>query len=179
MNIEYNKNLTAAEYEAISIVQAQNPRFQKIEGEQLRSFYEWFEKVYKKKEERIEPEGQKFAILGHPLFDSALWGRKLLQDYYNLRGSYEKSIHVLAASFGNILAGVQFGFKATNPDVQKYEKLFLEEARNIAGILKTIKPGLKLKYVPKRILHIYHEDKSSGFKNVHHFTVQFAEELAR
>jgi len=38
----FNKNLTAAEYDAILIIQSHIPGFKKIEGEQLKSFYEEF-----------------------------------------------------------------------------------------------------------------------------------------
>lgn len=174
-NAEYNKNITAAEYDAIRIVQAQNPRFQKIEGEQLKSFYEWFEKIYRQGEKSIDPQGQKVVIFGNNMVNTILWGRKHLQAYYNLRGSYEKSVHLLAASFGNILAGVQFGFKNTNPDVEIYSQRFLEESRTITSLLKAIEPHLKLKYVPKRILKIYHDD----FNHVSHFAVTYGEELAK
>lgn len=127
------------------------------------------------KEQRIHPAGEKIIVISHPLSDSIGWARRFLQNYYNLRASYVKSVHFLGASFGNLLAGVQFGFKANNPDVSKYKDKFLENAQEISRILKDIKPNLKLKYIPKRILEIYHQDSA----NVHFFTVQFAQELSR
>ena len=172
-NANFNKNLTAAEYEAINILQAQNPSFRKIEGKELKLFYKEFEDHYRMKEQRIHPDGEKIIVISHPLMDAIGWARRFLQSYYNLRASYDKSVHFLGASFGNLLAGVQFGFKAGNPDILKYKEKFLENAQEISRILKNINPNLKLKYIPKRILEIYHNNP----KEVHFLAVQFAQEL--
>ena len=171
----FNKNLTAAEYDAILILQSHIPGFRKIEGDKLKLFYKEFEDHYRMKEQRIKPDGEKIIVISHPLIDAIGWARNFLQDYYNLMVSYDKSVHFLGASFGNLLALVQFGFKASNPDVLKYKDKFLENAVEIARILKTINPNLKLKFIPKRILEIYHENQSE----VHFFAVQFAQELSR
>ena len=171
----YNKNLTAAEYDAIIILQSHIPGFKKIEGDKLKLFYKHFEDHYRMKERRIHPDGEKTIVISHPLIDAVQWSRKFLQYYYNLRASYDKSVHFLGASFGNLLGCVQFGFKAGNPDILTYKKHFLENAQEISRILKNIKPNLKLKYVPKRILEIYHENPAE----VHVFAAEFAQELSK
>ena len=171
----FNKNLTAAEYDAILILQSHIPGFKKIDGEQLRMFYKGFEDFYDMGKKSIDPLGQKVHVMGNHLLDSVSYSRWFMQNYANTRISYETSVHFLGASFGRLLGGVQFGFKSTNPDIAKYKKELLENAVEIARILKTINPNLKLKDIPKRILEIYHENQSE----VHFFAVQFAQELSR
>ena len=170
---DYNKSLTAAEYDAILIIQAQNPSFSKIEGKELALFYENFDKAYNMGK-HINPLGQ-IPVVGHPLSDAIIWAKKFMENYANMRSSYEKSVHFLGFSFGRLLGGVQFGFKTGNPDVLRYKKNFLEQAQEIVRIIKTINPHLKLKYVPERILKMYHDNP----REVHFFTVQFAQELSR
>ena len=138
------------------------------------SFYKAFKDFYKMGR-HIDFHGQTVNVMGNNLINSIAWARNFIQNYANTRISYEKSIHFLGSSFGRLFGGIQFGFKATNPDVDKYKKGLLENAKKIAAILKTISPGLKLVYIPQRILHIYQDD----FKNVHFFMIQFAQELSR
>lgn len=113
--------------------------------------------------------------MGNHLLDSISYAQWFMQNYANTRSSYEKSVHFLGASFGRLLGGAQFGFKSKNTDVEKFKDKLLQKAVEIARILKTINPDLKLKFIPKRILEIYHSDTN----NVHPFSSEFAQELSR
>jgi len=126
-------------------------------------------------EKSIEPSGQKVEVIGNNLLDSISYARWFMQNYANTRSSYEKSVHFLGASFGRLLGGVQFGFKTTNTDILKYKDKLNDRVKEIAIILKMINPNLKLIYIPKRILEIYHHNSTE----VHFFTDQFAQELSR
>ena len=173
---DYNKNLTAAEYDAILILQAQNPRFRKIEGKELKIFYDSFETFYNMSKNTIKPFGQNAPSIANFLLDSISYARQFIQNYANTRTKpLEKSIHFLGGFFGRLLGGIQFGFKATNHDVGKFKDKFLDFAKEIVRIVKTINSNLKLKYLSERILKIYHENPI----DVHFFTVQFAQELSR
>ena len=77
----FNKNLTAAEYDAILILQSHIPGFKKIEGDNLKSFYKNFKDLYKMKERRIHPDGEGIIVISHPLIDAIGWARRHLQNY--------------------------------------------------------------------------------------------------
>ena len=174
----FKKNFTAAEEDATLILQSQIPGFHKIIGNELELFYEQFKIQYYQAKAAIQPKGQPdvgFGIHWNHLMVSVSSARQFFKNYYNLRLSYEKSVHLLGAGFGRLFGAVQFGFIATNQDIQKLKNLLIEEAHEIQKILKIIHKNLRLVYVPKRILKIYHENPSG----VHLFAAEFAQELSR
>lgn len=120
---EFNKNITAAEYEAINIVQLQNTSIKKIQRQQLLLFYEQFTIHYDQAQKLIEPKGQKVVIAGNNLYISIINSKKFLQNYAN-----KKNIPFLGVSFGRLLGRVQFGFKTSNPDVEKYKQELLKRS---------------------------------------------------
>ena len=171
---EFKKNFNAAEAEATHIIQTQNPKFRKIEGDDFKRFYEQFEIQYNLNK-TIDATGQKVNVMGIQLVVSVHWARNFLQYYANTRAHYSKSVPFLGASFGRLIGAVNFGFKNTNPDVGNYKGKMLERVIEMRETLKTINPRLKLKCIPKRILDIYQENTTE----VHFFAVQFAQELSR